>query len=373
MLSSVLFLLFSMQTLFAYIQPAIALYELSKDGIMVVGLDGKILYTNPAILELFSYENDEVKGKNCVDLRHDPKFRFDHLLGELSQHENIIKVITCTDKHTKSFTVTVNYSMLHNLNNDPMGVLFIFKESDGLAEDRLNHFHNQINLLKALGNRQDELITVTDVQARTTLYVSEALEQIIGWDAQKFVENGWALGISLTHPEDVKPLIEAFLNGMNQWNTSPYVYDHKPIEYSYRWRHRNGSWRWIQSKSYVLERDANDRVLYSIIFSQDVTEEKNKEKKLTEEILNQLLKQNNIDSASTGENNHDSTVFGIALSPREMEVLKYIREGHAAKEIASILGLRLNTINSYKKSLFKKLDARNAADAIRIANQWGLE
>ena len=56
-----------------------------------------------------------------------------------------------------------------------------------------------------------------------------------------------------------------------------------------------------------------------------------------------------------------------------MEVLKYIREGHAAKEIASILGLRLNTINSYKKSLFKKLDARNAADAIRIANQWGLE
>ena len=70
--SAVLFLLFSMQTLFAYIQPAIALYELSKDGIMVVGLDGKILYTNPAILELFRYENDEVKGKNCVDLRHDP-------------------------------------------------------------------------------------------------------------------------------------------------------------------------------------------------------------------------------------------------------------------------------------------------------------
>ncbi|MBL0258445.1 MAG: PAS domain S-box protein [Bacteroidetes bacterium] len=55
-----------MQTLFAYIQPAIALYELSKDGIMVVGLDGKILYTNPAILELFSYENDEVKGKTVL-------------------------------------------------------------------------------------------------------------------------------------------------------------------------------------------------------------------------------------------------------------------------------------------------------------------
>ena len=52
-----------MQTLFAYIQPAIAFYDLSKDGIMVVGLDGKIMYTNPAILDLFGYESEEVKGK----------------------------------------------------------------------------------------------------------------------------------------------------------------------------------------------------------------------------------------------------------------------------------------------------------------------
>lgn len=362
-----------MQALLAYIQPGIALYDLSKDGIMVTALDGKIVYTNPAIRELFGYEEDEVKGVNCANLRHDKNFRFTNLLEELSQQENIIRVIQCFGKNNRPFNVTVNYTMLHNLNNDPMGVLFTFKEKIGLPAERMEHFHHQVNLLKALSNRSEELITVTDVQARTTLYVSEALEKIIGWDNQDFVENGWALGISLTHPEDVKPVIESFLYGMNLWNTQPFVHDHQPIIYEYRWRHRNGSWRWVKSETYVLERDANDRVLYTIIFSTDITEEKNNEHHLTDKILDQLLRQNHIVPSNIAEDNHESSSFGISLSPREIEVLHYLRQGHAAKEIAVILGLRLNTINSYKKSLFKKLDARNAADAIRIAANMGLE
>ena len=362
-----------MPSLLAYIQPAVVLYDLSKDGIMVTGLDGKISYTNPAIRELFGYSVEQVNGRFCTDLRHDPNFRFDKLLSELSAHDNIIRVINCSGNNGKNFTVTVNYTLLHNLNNEPIGVLFVFKEKIGLEEERMQHFHHQINLLKALGDRTDELITVTNVQARTTLYVSDALEKIIGWDPQKFLENGWALGISLTHPEDVKRLVEEFLKGIGLWNSEPFIHDHKPIVYEFRWRHRNGSWRWLHGESFVLERDEKDQVLFTIVFTRDVTDEKSVDKQLTEKILNQLLKQNNIDSPTESEQIPSSTVFGISLSPREIQLLRHIRMGHSAKDISRILGLRLNTINSYKKNLFKKLDARNAADAIRIATEWGLE
>lgn len=361
-----------MKALLTYIQPGVALYDLSKDGIMVTGLNGIIHYTNQAFCDLFGYQNNEINGKSCSVMRHDPDFRFETLLGELSEQENIIRVFDCSGKNKRPVKVTVNYSMLRDLNNQPIGVLFIFKEKIGMMKELMEHFHHQINLLKALSNRTDELITVTDVQERTTLYVSDMLEKIIGWDNKKFVENGWALGISLTHPEDVKTMLEAFLNGMSRWNVEPYIHDHKPLTFEYRWRHRNGTWRWIRSENFVLERDNRERVLYTIIFSRDITEEKNSEKKLTDKILSQLLQQSQIDPASEHEQIHNSTVHGISLSPREQEILRYIRKGHAAKEIAGLLGLRVNTINSYKKSLFKKLKARNAADAIRIANEWGL-
>ncbi|MEL6593033.1 MAG: response regulator transcription factor, partial [Bacteroidota bacterium] len=60
------------------------------------------------------------------------------------------------------------------------------------------------------------------------------------------------------------------------------------------------------------------------------------------------------------------------LSDREIEVLRLLAEGNTSKEIAESLSLSAQTIDSHRKNLLKKLEARNVADLVRIAFREGL-
>jgi len=60
------------------------------------------------------------------------------------------------------------------------------------------------------------------------------------------------------------------------------------------------------------------------------------------------------------------------LTRRELEVLRLVTAGNSSKDIAQTLGLSVDTVRSYRKSLMKKLRANNVARLIRIAISQGL-
>jgi DNA-binding NarL/FixJ family response regulator len=62
----------------------------------------------------------------------------------------------------------------------------------------------------------------------------------------------------------------------------------------------------------------------------------------------------------------------IVLSPREREVLDLIAAGSTNREIADALHLSPHTIHEHTSSLYRKLGARNRADAVQRANRLGL-
>jgi DNA-binding NarL/FixJ family response regulator len=57
----------------------------------------------------------------------------------------------------------------------------------------------------------------------------------------------------------------------------------------------------------------------------------------------------------------------IFLTPRETDLLRLIVEGYTNQEIAEKLFLGVETINSYRKNLLFKLNARNTAVLVKIA------
>lgn len=57
----------------------------------------------------------------------------------------------------------------------------------------------------------------------------------------------------------------------------------------------------------------------------------------------------------------------IFLTPRETDLLRLIVKGYTNTEIASELFLGIETINSYRKNLLFKLNARNTAVLVKIA------
>jgi two-component system response regulator DesR len=62
----------------------------------------------------------------------------------------------------------------------------------------------------------------------------------------------------------------------------------------------------------------------------------------------------------------------IPLSPREREVLVLVAAGHTNREVAAALHLSPHTVKGLTSSLYRKLGAKNRADAVRRAERLGL-
>ncbi len=60
------------------------------------------------------------------------------------------------------------------------------------------------------------------------------------------------------------------------------------------------------------------------------------------------------------------------LSKREHEILKMIAEGKKSAEIASLLYISINTVDTHRKNILAKCDVRNTAELIAFATKNGM-
>ena len=60
------------------------------------------------------------------------------------------------------------------------------------------------------------------------------------------------------------------------------------------------------------------------------------------------------------------------LTPRQLEVLQLLAEGHSAKEMASILKISPRTVEFHKYKMMEKLDIRTTAELVQYAMKHGL-
>jgi LuxR family maltose regulon positive regulatory protein len=63
---------------------------------------------------------------------------------------------------------------------------------------------------------------------------------------------------------------------------------------------------------------------------------------------------------------------GIALTPRELEVLRALSSLMTAEEVATAQMVSVNTIRTHMRSLYRKLDVRTRRDAVRRGRELGL-
>ncbi len=61
----------------------------------------------------------------------------------------------------------------------------------------------------------------------------------------------------------------------------------------------------------------------------------------------------------------------VNLTPREIDILKLIAENKKTKEIAELLFISLNTVQSHKKNLYSKLNIHSVSELVTYAYQNG--
>ncbi|GAB3543162.1 response regulator [Spirosoma fluminis] len=93
--------------------------------------------------------------------------------------------------------------------------------------------------------------------------------------------------------------------------------------------------------------------------------------------LNRIMKGEayfDIRLSETIDNLHqeDEFVKRFKLSPRELQIIKLMKQGLSAPEIAQRLFLAEETVKTHRKNIYYKLDINNVAELIRFANEQGL-
>ena len=60
------------------------------------------------------------------------------------------------------------------------------------------------------------------------------------------------------------------------------------------------------------------------------------------------------------------------LSPREIEILKYLAEGYSNREIGRMLNLSSRTVDSHRSNILKKLKLKNNQELVKLAIKHNL-
>jgi DNA-binding NarL/FixJ family response regulator len=68
----------------------------------------------------------------------------------------------------------------------------------------------------------------------------------------------------------------------------------------------------------------------------------------------------------------EAPVHKIPLGPKERSIILYVSQGKSSKEIAEVMHLGENTINSYRQELLKKTGTKNTDELIRYGYINGL-
>jgi DNA-binding NarL/FixJ family response regulator len=79
-----------------------------------------------------------------------------------------------------------------------------------------------------------------------------------------------------------------------------------------------------------------------------------------------------VDSSGARLASRDAVTRSSTLTPRELEVLRYIARGLSKKDIAGIMHLSVKTVDNHSTSLMTKLNIHDRVDLARYAIREGL-
>ena len=122
--------------------------------------------------------------------------------------------------------------------------------------------------LRSVVENSSEIVKIVDPDG-TLRYASPAFERVLGYDSE--VAIGTMNVLDYVHPDDLRHVLEETEKALSEGGITT-------NKAEYRFRHQDGSWRWMESVGTYLLGDPH--VGGVVVTSRDVTERKKAEEKL---------------------------------------------------------------------------------------------
>jgi DNA-binding CsgD family transcriptional regulator len=196
-------------------------------------------------------------------------------------------------------------------------------------------------------------------------FLGKQQEHVSGYPNEEFLEKGIELFLRCLHPEEITVILEEIYRDIMGFIASQQSNEDKlnlQIQYNYRFRRKNGEYINILEQIQALELDESGRV--SLAFGNIIMLQN------TEILpLRLSIKQFKTERMSKTVFNKLYTPFRLnhTITAREEEVLRQLASGKTSKEIANILFISPNTVDTHRRNLLKKLECKSVVELTQVA------
>jgi PAS domain S-box-containing protein len=150
--------------------------EEAMDGIQIVDLDGKVVYSNKAVEEIYGFSPRELEGRNVNDMNADQEFADKVIIPQLKMSGRWNGELLVVHKDGRIFPVWISASMVKNELGKPIAMVGIIRDitERKQAEGILKRHHEQLTRL--VEERTQEL-TQANEKLRKEIEDRERMEE----------------------------------------------------------------------------------------------------------------------------------------------------------------------------------------------------
>ncbi|MCB9190992.1 MAG: PAS domain S-box protein [Flavobacteriales bacterium] len=150
------------------------------------------------------------------------------------------------------------------------------------AIDIAEELHASRKFLRSVFDSIPGMIYVHDLENDVNLYRSWSLKRVLGYPESRLLNSGKGIR-SLVHQDDALEFKQAAANLQK-------AEDNECVRFTYRMRHKNGSWVWFRSEEYVFERNSDGKPIKCLGYATDLTSTVEQQQQLNDiNKLNELL------------------------------------------------------------------------------------
>ena len=248
--------------------------ERSLSGIMITDIDEHILFVNPALCRLSGYTQAEMMGKRPGLLLQGPStspVARRKLREAIKSRMPVTVDLINRCKNGTEYHIELHVAPVFDAGGACTHFVAVENDITSRKRDEQALAESQQRLELALEAGQLGMWD-TDLVTRSVFY-SDGYGAMLGYGPGE-LEQSVEIFKRLLHPEDRETTLArtaAFTNGAVD-----------RFESEFRLRHRDGTWRWIQSRGQIARRDGAGRTLRIVGTHQDITPTKQAEVALRE-------------------------------------------------------------------------------------------
>lgn len=202
---------------------------------------------------------------------------------------------------------------------------------------------------------------ITNTQSLSFEYISKNMNACLGIDNLELKTKGMRYFWSRIHPDDLEIWLKALNELMNFTLNEISVEDRSKMSYTWNYRFKDNKDNFVNivQNTTPLEFDSENKPIIGLAHYTVLALEIEMQVCASAKLLNE-----NNEYETVYFNNFSQKLLSDGISNRERDIVRLLVLNYSSKEIAKNLGIAVNTVDTHRRNILKKLKISSTGELI---------